>query len=554
MLQNKKVMGMSRDDFDFINLTENLEKNTEELIKEVQNSRGRQERQDLDVLQTVRNTGGNAGQVGRSVGQNQHLQQGMRQNGQPAFEDNTQNRYELQNIAGMEKRPYSYEKREDERYGSHRFEEREDERYDSHQFEEQEDERHASYRFEEYEEENYRKQSRMNKKQEKQNKEEDRQKRRGKDKHKSASEHNRDVLHGKTSEEKNKNNSKRKGQKEEDTMAKRGRGKKKSSKSKKTLKGKVIKLVFILLILFGAVYGLAYSMVSKTNYEKLENEYERPSDVEKVRGVKNILLIGTDARSTEEDGRSDSMIIVSINDKNNRIVMTSVLRDSYVEIPGHGHNRINAAYSYGQEGLLIQTIEHNYKIPIDAYAKVDFFSFMDIVDSVGGVEIEITPEEMEWINAYLNETNELLGKEFGDGYLTQAGLVNLTGKQALSYARIRYIGTDFGRTERQRKILTAVLDKVKKNPGSVSGLMNSVLPNVTTDMKASELTMMTMQAVMYLGYDMEQFTLPTDNTWKNASINGMSVLQVDFEANIQAFKEMVYGDNTQTEDINTEQE
>ena len=453
---------MSRDDFDFINLTENLEKNTEELIKEVKTEAQSGKREDPPLSTDIFET---AGQVQRRDTEDER------------------NMYRQQKARTME---YNRSSMVGEN-GAERY----------------------------------------------------------------VGENYKNVRIAKTSESRKNNNRKREGygEKGEDVLKKRrGKGKKRTSKAQKKWKNNLIKLAIVLLILFAGIYALAYSVVSKTNYEKRESHYERDSDVKKVNGVKNILLIGTDARSSEEDGRSDSMIIVSINNKKNKIVMTSVLRDSYVEIPGHGHNRINAAYSYGQEELLIQTIEHNYKIPIDAYAKVDFFSFIDIVDSVGGVEIEITPEEMQWINAYLNETNELLGKEFGDGYLNQSGVVNLTGKQALSYARIRYIGTDFGRTERQRKILTAVVDKVKKNPSSVSTLMNSVLPNVTTDMKASELTVMTMQSVMYLGYDMEQFTLPADNTWKNASIKGMSVLEVDFEANIQAFKEVVYGEReTNTE-------
>ncbi|MDE6313260.1 MAG: LCP family protein [Lachnospiraceae bacterium] len=333
-------------------------------------------------------------------------------------------------------------------------------------------------------------------------------------------------------------------------------GRRKPSRAEKKLKRKLIKIAIIVLVLFGAVYALVHSMVSKTNYEKLDTDYVRPSDVETVKGVKNILLIGTDARSKDEDGRSDSMIILSINSKNNRIVMTSILRDSYVEIPGHGSNRINAAYSYGQEALLIQTIEQNFKIPIDAYAKVDFFSFIDIVDAVGGVEIDVSEEEMKWVNAYLNETNELLGKEFGDGYLTQSGTQTLTGKQALSYARIRYIGTDFQRTERQREILNAVMNKAKAmGPTGITKIMNTVLPKVTTNIPDSELTMMAMKSVMYMGYDMEQIHLPLDGTWENAKISGMEVLKIDFEANIAGFKEAVYGDKTgDTEETSTEQQ
>lgn len=329
----------------------------------------------------------------------------------------------------------------------------------------------------------------------------------------------------------------------EEEMSRKRKAKRKPSRAEKRLKRKIVKIAVVVLVLFGLVYGGVYAMVGKVDYETMETDYVRPNDVETVNGVKNILLIGTDARSSDEDGRSDSMIVLSINTKKNRIVMTSILRDSYVEIPGHGSNRINAAYSYGQEDLLIQTIEQNFKIPIDAYAKVDFFSFIDIVDAVGGVEIDVSEEEKEWVNAYLNETNELLGKEFGDGYLTSAGVQTLSGKQALSYARIRYIGTDFQRTERQREIITAVIDKAKKSgPTAITKIMDSVMPNVKTNMKHSELTMLVMKAVTYVGYDMEQIHIPADGTWKNATISGMSVLQMDFDANIQVFKDVVYGE------------
>lgn len=333
----------------------------------------------------------------------------------------------------------------------------------------------------------------------------------------------------------------------DEEMSKRRKEKRRPSKAEKRLKKKIMKIVIVIAVLFGLSYGVVYAMVGKVEYESMETDYVRPKDVEKVSGVKNILLIGTDARSSDEDGRSDSMIVLSVNSKKNRIVMTSILRDSYVEIPGHGSNRINAAYSYGQEDLLIQTIEQNFKIPIDAYAKVDFFSFIDIVDAVGGVEIDVSEEEKEWVNAYLNETNELLGKEFGDGYLTSAGVQTLSGKQALSYARIRYIGTDFQRTERQREIITAVAAKAKTmGPTAITKLMDSVLPNVKTNMKHSELTLLAMKSIMYVGYDMQQIHLPADGTWKNATINGMAVLQLDFDANIAAFKEAVYGEGAKT--------
>lgn len=524
---------MSRDDFDFSDLTENLEKNTEEMIQKMQ---GEQE-----------SFGGYEAPLRRESNRYQDRQE--RENDR--YEDTLEragNRYQ------------DIQEREADRYedapvrGNNRYEDRPrrgDDRYEDRP--RREDDRYEDRperKADRYQEEPVRRSGYQG----------ETQRRGAAPSSRKRNSGERGYREGDFAARRNQRSSKereRMPRGREDDMSdyrqQRG-GRRKPSRAEKKLKRRLIKIALIILVIFGAIYAMVHSVVSKTNYEKLETDYVRPSDVETVKGVKNILLIGTDARSTDEDGRSDSMIILSINNKKNRIVMTSILRDSYVEIPGHGSNRINAAYSYGQEALLIQTIEQNFKIPIDAYAKVDFFSFIDIVDAVGGVEIDVSEDEMKWVNAYLNETNELLGKEFGDGYLTQAGTQTLTGKQALSYARIRYIGTDFQRTERQREILTAVANKAKSmGPTGITKIMNTVLPKVTTNIPDSELTMMTMKAVMYMGYDVEQIHLPLDGTWENAKISGMEVLKINFDANIQGFKDAVYGDGVSSDTSSTQE-
>ena len=505
---------MSRDDFDFSDLTENLEKNTEEMIQKMQVE-----------------------------------QESARGYEAPLRRES--NRYEER--PGRETDRYEERlERETDRYEdapvreNNRYEERPGRETDRYQ----ERPGREAERYEEYEEEPVRRSGYQGESQRRGAASSSRNRSSGQEGHREGD------FTGRKNQRSSKDRERMPRGREDDMSDYRQQrgGRRKPSRAEKKLKRRLIKIALIILVIFGAIYAMVHSVVSKTNYQKLDTDYVRPSDVETVKGVTNILLIGTDARSTDEDGRSDSMIILSINSKKNRIVMTSILRDSYVEIPGHGSNRINAAYSYGQEALLIQTIEQNYKIPIDAYAKVDFFSFIDIVDAVGGVEIDVSEDEMKWVNAYLNETNELLGKEFGDGYLTQAGTQTLTGKQALSYARIRYIGTDFQRTERQREILTAVANKAKSmGPTGITKITNTVLPKVTTNIPDSELTMMTMKAVMYMGYDIEQIHLPLDGTWENAKISGMEVLKIDFDANIQGFKDAVYGDGVSSDTSSTQE-
>ena len=239
----------------------------------------------------------------------------------------------------------------------------------------------------------------------------------------------------------------------------------------------------------------------------------------KEEGVTNILLIGNDSRENGEDGRSDAMILLSISNKTKKIYMTSLLRDMYVDIPGHKGNRLNAAYSYGGAELLMETIEQNFDIHISRYVLVNFEAFANLVDAVGGVDLELTSKEVEYVNGYLVEYNILLGRPEGTDYFedTSGGMVHLNGPQALAYCRNRYIGTDFGRTERQRKVLAEVIHKLPQ------GMLTIMAPKAVT-------------------YDIIQNSIPLEGTYKDATIRKMAVLEVDFEANKKFLQENLYGD------------
>lgn len=319
---------------------------------------------------------------------------------------------------------------------------------------------------------------------------------------------------------------------------------KKRKKSKIRRIGNVIwKCIFILLLLLVLLYVAVRCMVSKTNYHPYKTEYVRSEDVVSKKGVKNYLVIGTDERIENDTSRSDTMIILSINEKTNKIILTSILRDSYVDIPGYGQDRINAAYQFGGAALSIQTVEENFKVAIDGYIKVDFFSFVDIVDAVGGVYIDVDEGELTYVNGYLNEINSLLGVNVGDGYLTTAGYQLLNGKQALSYSRIRYIGTDFQRTERQREVIEAVLAQVKSSKlTEIYAVVNEVLPQIDTSLDEHTMSMIMMKAILYLGYDIEQNRIPMDGTWNYAVISGKDVINLDCDANSQRILEIIYGE------------
>ena len=320
---------------------------------------------------------------------------------------------------------------------------------------------------------------------------------------------------------------------------KRHAGKKKSAG--KRLKRFLVVVVLIIALLGAGLYSFAGSLYQKMNYVEVESVADLPM---KEDGVVNVLLIGNDSRENGDDGRSDAMILLSVSNKTKTIYMTSLLRDMYVEIPGHDNNRLNAAYSFGGAELLMETVEKNFEIPVNRYVQVNFEAFVGLVDSVGGVDLELTTEELEYVNGYLVEYNMLTYRPQGtDNMDTQAaGMVHLNGPQALAYCRNRYIGTDFGRTERQRKVLTEV---IKKIPGALvtngSQLFDTLLPNLTTNLTKNECISLGLMAGKALTYDIIADSIPQTGTFRNATIRKMSVLEVDFEANRKYLQEKLYG-------------
>ncbi len=324
------------------------------------------------------------------------------------------------------------------------------------------------------------------------------------------------------------------------------KGKNKKQEKSKKKKNRVVKVLVFIAALFAVgifiLHGLVGSVYKKMEYKEAEGFTSEPM---KEDGVINVLLIGNDSRLAGDDGRSDAMILVSISDKTKTITMTSFLRDMYVEIPGHDGNRLNAAYAYGGAELLMETIELNFGIPIHRYALVNFQAFANLVDAVGGIDLDLTNDEVNWINAYLMEYNQLEGKDLATDFLdpSLSGNLHLNGPQALAFTRNRYIGTDFGRTERQRKVLSAV---IKKLPGTVltngGELADGLFPNLTTNLKQGECFNLSLNAWKFLGYEMVQQCVPLEGTYSNADIRGMAVLQVDFDTNKQFLKSTLYGE------------
>lgn len=263
----------------------------------------------------------------------------------------------------------------------------------------------------------------------------------------------------------------------------------------------------------------------------------------------NVLLVGVDSREESFTGRSDSMILVSIDKKEKRLTMTSLLRDIYVSIPGHGSSRLNTAFARGGSSLLEETIEANFGIRADRCVVINFYLLMDLVDALGGMDLDVTADEIEVMNGYLEGQNKLLGNEAGTDLLSaeDAGEIHANGNQTLAYTRVRYVGTDFARTGRQRTVIQKCLDKLKDMElGEVMDLAEQFLPRIQTDLTEEDCASLLLALPGIPDYQIQTMTIPEEGTYRPVNIKGMSVLSIDFSENASDWHRLVEGEAEET--------
>ena len=246
--------------------------------------------------------------------------------------------------------------------------------------------------------------------------------------------------------------------------------------------------------------------------------------------IVNIMLIGQDARPGEGRSRSDSMILVTLNPKKNAIQMTSFMRDTYVQIPGYMDNRLNVAYRYGGTELMNETFKKNFGLQIDGNVMVDFKEFAHIIDILGGVEIELNAEEVQYLR--------------NNGFAVQQGKNHLDGETALDYSRMRYVsGGDYGRTERQRKVLSSVINSLRgQGLTGILKLVDEVLPSVVTNVSKTDIIKYVTEGVSLLANqaEIQSLRIPADDAHYGAMIDGMSVMVADMAMCREDLNEFIY--------------
>ncbi|MCR4622800.1 MAG: LCP family protein [Clostridiales bacterium] len=266
-------------------------------------------------------------------------------------------------------------------------------------------------------------------------------------------------------------------------------------------------------------------------------------------GVRNILLLGLDSRTSAASvnqgrtgylPRSDTMMLLSVDIEKKTIKLVSFLRDLYVEIPGKKNNRLNAAYVFGGFDLLAKTLEKNFGVKPDAYVAVNLAGLVDVIDQLGGLYIDVPAKKVDRVNAVIYWYNDqVLGKKDNrSDFLTHGGYQLLNGKQAEAWARYRYSESDFQRTERQRKLIELIFEKITQM--SVSDLASFAINNiklVRTSLTLSEITKLAPAVLAMKDAEIQQLTIPRSNAYTSQTISGMAVLVPDRNKNIKALRE-----------------
>ena len=330
------------------------------------------------------------------------------------------------------------------------------------------------------------------------------------------------------------------------------------NKDKKTKKlpkwTKIVLCIFSAIILtIAALYTYSYytvnNIVNKSEKIDLKEDELGVVDEEELKQyddyteIINIALLGIDSTDSTS-GRSDSIMVATLDPIHNKLKLTSFMRDSYVNISNYGYDKLNHAYAYGGANLAINTLNTNFGLNITDFVAVDFASLPKIIDSLGGITIDITEEELNYINGYINNINSVSGTN--SPIITTPGAHHVDGAQALAYSRIRYTsGGDFKRTERQRTVLTALFNKALNVPATqYLDVISTLAQYATTNLNTNEiLKLATKIGSMGLnGVTIEQERFPIDGYCEGTMINGIYYLTFDTTATRTQVMNYIFND------------
>ena len=291
---------------------------------------------------------------------------------------------------------------------------------------------------------------------------------------------------------------------------------------KKIVIGLVVFIIATPLVAFGYFYFKLNSIYDSSAAKDVKNKIEKADDKD---GITNILLAGVDGNNLDKGNRSDSMMVLTIDEKNNDIRITSLARDTYAQIPGYGEEKLTHAYAYGGPALLLQTIDQNFGIKIDKYAVVSFSSFEKIIDAIGGVEIDVLPREVSHIPG-----------------VDSAGKQTLNGPEALAYSRIRYADDAYQRDNRQRTVMQAAYNKISSNPGDLMEIGNTILGYTKTNIPPMEIFKLANKVIKMNFTEFPQLEFPLDGHREGKTLSQEKgwVILWDKEYNNEQLKKFIF--------------
>lgn len=306
----------------------------------------------------------------------------------------------------------------------------------------------------------------------------------------------------------------------------------------------------ILVVILGAVGGVYfYGNYLFNKLEKVEIDKDNIGITEEVEeklsqysdSIINIALFGVDAVDGEA-GRSDSIMIATIDTVHKKLKLTSIMRDSYVAIDGHGNDKLNHAYAFGGPQLAIKTLNENFDLNIEDFASVNFETLPKIIDKIGGIELDIDADELEYVNGYIAHLNNINGTS--EPAIESTGLQHVSGTQALAYCRIRYTsGGDYKRTERHREVLTKIFEKIETLPAtSYPSLLLEVLPMVNTSLTYNEILDLGTEVLKLGDSSMELERFPLDDYCEGKMIDGIYYLSFDKETTVEQLHNYIFED------------
>ena len=313
---------------------------------------------------------------------------------------------------------------------------------------------------------------------------------------------------------------------------------------------KIVLSVFIIIALVGgAAFSYTFYQLSKINTTKISRtnvdlgiKPDASLNNKDDNEIINIAFFGLDRREVSDASRSDAILILSIDGKHKKIKISSVMRDTYVEIKDHGKTKINHAYAYGGPQLAIRTLNENFNLSIRDYVTVDFFILEKLVDAIGGVNLEVKQDQIAQLNGLIAEIAKIEKKTTTP--ITKSGPQTLNGLQTVSYSRIRHeAGDDYARTERQRLVLSVILTKIQSlGVTQFPSVVTKILPFTETSMDSMKIMDLGKKVITSKTTTLEQERFPLDGYSEGKTMAGVWYLVTDMKATVDQLHKFIFED------------